>query len=69
MNHPTDRIHVLTDRPSEHAAAPIPFIPQTPTVRPLTERPITREDIKEYLATVKRTNRMIEAALEKLLTG
>lgn len=67
---PTDRpIHLMTAPPSEvHSDSDlVPFIPQSPTLRPLTERPITVDDLRKYRETVHRAHRMIESALDKLI--
>lgn len=65
----TDRpIHLISpSAPHGAVNAPTPFIPQKATVREITERPVTRDELKAYRETVLRAHRMIENALEKLI--
>lgn len=69
MNSLTDRPIRLMTPPTNDPASPTPFIPQSPTVREITERPISRDELRKYRETVVRAHRMIESALDKLIAG
>lgn len=56
-----------SDADAEYGDSVMPFIPQRPTMRPLTDCPVTRDELKAYRETVRRAHRMIELALDKLI--
>lgn len=66
---PDNLTPMRSDADAEYGESVVPFIAQRPTMRRVTERTISPDDLKAYKETVIRAHRMIELALDRLIAG